>query len=426
MKKIMWLCNTPLPEIRLEFGVKICGEGWLQGISDQLREQKDIELHYVFPQSKNTKLYHTTINNISFWGFYSNGGKGYEFSGDRQQTINSIIRKIQPDIIHIFGTEFAHSLECMRTVRDKRDVIVSTQGLISELAKVYMEGIPLINCIFGRSDSGGWNSLLSQKYQFYRRGKNEKEILKKAVNVIGRTDWDKKCIKAINPGCQYFYCSETMREPFYEGRWNIDRVERYSIYISQANYPIKGLHIFIKAFRKVLQQYPQAVAYVAGKRKFLQSGDGYGRYIQKLLKKYEMTEKIIFLGILSAEQVKARMLKVHVMVMPSLLENSPNSIGEAILLGTPVVAADVGGIPSLIQHGKEGILYSGHKVSSLARGIEYIFENDDAVRRISFRARKRARQLYDREQNLNQLISIYEKVTDQKNFHFSKEKKGNE
>ncbi len=232
MKKIMWLCNTPLPEIWPEFGIKVCGEGWLQGISDQLRKEKDIELHYVFPQGKNTRLYQKTINDISFWGFYSNIGNGYELSQDRQKLIQYIIKKIRPDIIHIFGTEFAHSLECVRTVEDKRRVIVSTQGLISELAKVYMKGIPLFD----------WIS--------YKRGKNEREILKKAVNVIGRTDWDKRCVKAINPGCRYYYCSETMREPFYEGSWNIDRVERYSIYISQADYPIKGLHIFIKAFYK--------------------------------------------------------------------------------------------------------------------------------------------------------------------------------
>lgn len=412
MKKIMWLCNSPLPEIWPEFGMKVCGEGWLQGISDQLRKEKDIELHYVFPQGKNTKLYQKTTNNISFWGFYSNSGKGYEFSEARQKSLANIIKKTQPDIIHIFGTEFAHSLECWRAVPDRRNVIVSTQGLISELSKVYLEGIPMTNWISYCSNSGGWSSLLSKKYQFYRRGKNEKEILKEAVNVIGRTEWDKRCVKALNPGCRYFYCSETMREPFYEGRWDIDRIERYSIYISQANYPIKGLHIFIKALHKVLQQYPQAVAYVAGKKDFLQSGDGYGCYIQKLLKKYEMTDRIIFLGILSAEQVKERMLQAHVMVMPSLLENSPNSIGEAILLGTPVVAADVGGIPSLIRHGKEGILYPGHKTGCLARGIEYIFENDRAARRMSSRARKRARQLYDREKNLNRLISIYKKISE--------------
>lgn len=410
MKKIMWLCNTPLPEIWPEFGIKVCGEGWLQGISDQLRKEKDIELHYVFPQGKNTRLYQKTINDISFWGFYSNIGNGYELSQDRQKLIQYIIKKIRPDIIHIFGTEFAHSLECVRTVEDKRRVIVSTQGLISELAKVYMKGIPLVDWISYRSNSGGWSSLLFKKYQFYKRGKNEREILKKAVNVIGRTDWDKRCVKAINPGCRYYYCSETMREPFYEGSWNIDRVERYSIYISQADYPIKGLHIFINAFYKVLQKYPQAVAYVAGKRDFLQSGDGYGCYIQKLLKKYKLTDKIIFLGFLSAEQVKARMLKAHVTVMASLLENSPNSIGEALLLGTPVVAADVGGISSLIRHGKEGILYPNHRAGYLARGIEFIFENDGAAKRISFRARKRAGQLYDREKNLTRLISIYKEI----------------
>lgn len=412
MKKIMWLCNTPLPEVSAELGIKVCGEGWLQGISDQLRQRKDIELHYVFPQGKNTKLYQSKINNISFWGFYSNIGYGYEISQNRQRSIERLIQKINPDIIHIFGTEFAHALECMQIVPNEVKTIVSVQGLISELAKVYTVGIPFTEwSCHGFAFSNG-NSLFIKKYQFYRRGQNEKRILKAANNVIGRTDWDRKRISKINPECRYFYCSETMRKPFYAGKWDIDGIERFSIYISQANYPIKGLHIFIKAFHRVLQRYPKAVAYVAGKKDFLQTKDAYGCYIQKLIKKYEIKEHIVFLGVLSAEQVKERMLRTHVLVMPSLLENSPNSIGEAMLLGMPIVASNVGGVSSLLCHGKEGILYSDHNVRYLAKGIEYVFEHDSIVKKMSDRERKRAQQLYDRERNINQLISIYERISD--------------
>ena len=42
MKKILWVCNTPLSEIQKEVGVKNYKEGWLTGISNQLRKREDI------------------------------------------------------------------------------------------------------------------------------------------------------------------------------------------------------------------------------------------------------------------------------------------------------------------------------------------------------------------------------------------------
>ena len=77
---------------------------------------------------------------------------------------------------------------------------------------------------------------------------NEKKILQNVSNVIGRTEWDRKCVMSINQRCHYYHCNETLRDTFYEGSWNIENIQRYSIFVSQAYYPIKGLHILISAF----------------------------------------------------------------------------------------------------------------------------------------------------------------------------------
>lgn len=407
MKKIMWLCNTPLPEIREELGIKIAGESWLQGISNQLRRQEDIELHYVFPQGRLQGVLKKHINGISFWGFNSNSESGYELSDARRKQIKRIIKEIAPDIIHIFGTEFAHSLECIQSVSDKTKVVVSIQGLVSELAKVYTKKIPATEII---ADIGNPEGFFAKKYIFYRRGVNEKVVLKEAENIIGRTAWDRWCVKKQNPNCRYFYCSETLRKPFYEGKWDINKIERHSLYISQANYPIKGFHVFLKAFSEVVRIFPDACVYVAGGKAFLQTDDAYGKYIDKLMEKYGVKSKIIFLGVIPAEEVKEHLLRAHIAVMPSLLENSPNSIGEAMMLETPIVAAEVGGIPSLVRNGKEALLYSRHSAEWLAACIKCIFDRDDLAVKLSTNGRKRAEKLYDRTENLERLLKIYELV----------------
>lgn len=407
MKRIMWLCNTPLPEIREELGIKISGESWLQGISNQLRKQEDIELHYVFPQGKMQEILTRQINGIFFWGFYSNTGKGYELSEKRQWQIKKIMQEINPDIIHIFGTEFAHTLECVQSVSDKRRIVVSIQGLISELARVYTKKIPITEIFADAVES---ESLWKIKYNFYRRGINEKSVLREVPTIIGRTAWDRRCVKKQNPDCRYFYCSETLREPFYEGKWDIHKIEKHSIYISQAYYPIKGFHVFLKAFGKVVKKFPDAYVYIAGGKAFLQTDDAYGKYVDRLMEKYGVKNRISFLGVLSAEKVKERLLHTHLTVMPSLLENSPNSIGEAILLGTPVVAAKVGGIPSLVRDEKEALLYSGYSAERMAGCITRIFENDELAMKLSRKGKKRAEKLYDRTGNLQKLLKIYELV----------------
>lgn len=407
MRRIMWLCNTPLPEVRKELGIKVCSEGWLQGISDQLRRQKDIELHYVFPQRKRQGVFRKNINNICFWGFSSTIGNEYDFSEKRKRQIKQIVEEINPDVIHIFGTEFAHSLECIRSVSNKRKVVVSVQGLVSELVKVYTKKIPIREQVLSVSCS---NSFWKAKYNFFRRGINEIAVLRSTRNIIGRTGWDKRCVLKLNSNCRYFYCSETLREPFYEGKWDIHQIEKHSIYISQANYPIKGFHVFLKAFSELLKYFPDAYVYVAGGNSFLQTEVAYGKYINKLIERYGVKNRIRFLGILPAEKVKEKLLSVHITVMPSILENSPNSIGEAMLLGTPVVAAKVGGIPSLVRNEKEALLYSDYNAGRLVECIRRIWENDELALELSSNGRKRAEKLYDRTANLEKLLKIYDAV----------------
>ena len=64
-----------------------------------------------------------------------------------------------------------------------------------------------------------------------------------------------------------------------------------------------------------------------------------------------------FLGPFDAPAMRDRYLRTHVYVSPSTIENSPNSVGEAMLLGCPVVSSNVGGVSDLLYHGKEGFLY---------------------------------------------------------------------
>lgn len=410
MKTILWVCNTPLPEIQRIAGINNYNEGWLIGISNQLRKREEIALHYAFPQNRHKKTIERIIDGIHFWGFYNCHKNLYIVKDEGIQTFKEIINQVKPDVIHIFGTEFSHSLECVESVSDKGNIVVSIQGLTSEIAKVYLRGIPFRNILAGRFVKGRYHCLLTDKMDFYRRGLNEKKLISTVENVIGRTEWDHACVKNINPICTYYHCNETLRNTFYSGEWEMENIEKYSIFVMQANYPIKGLHVLISALPLIKRKYPKVLVYIAGSKDFMINKSPYGLYIKFLIKKYRVEKNIVFLGYLTDEKIKERMLKTHVMLMPSLIENSPNSIGEAMLLGTPVVAANVGGVRSIMQEGREGYLYPCFDKNKMVKKICRIFDQDKLAVRFSQNERRRARELYDRSNNAGQLLSIYNEI----------------
>ena len=136
----------------------------------------------------------------------------------------------------------------------------------------------------------------------------------------------------------------------------------------------------------------------------------YGKYLRKLIKENHLKNHVTMLGRLSAEEMKAQYLQSHLFVMPSALENSPNSLGEAMLLGVPCVAADVGGIHNLLTDGGDGMLYPAGDVEALADRIMEIFTKEAIVERFSDNARKHARVNHDAEQNYYRLIHIYREI----------------
>ena len=94
-------------------------------------------------------------------------------------------------------------------------------------------------------------------------------------------------------------------------------------------------------------------------------------------------------------------------VLPSTIENSPNSMGEAMLLGVPVVAASVGGVADLLRHGEEGLLYPPTSPYMLASLISRVFQMGEAAAIYGQKAREHALKTHDPQTNLETLLAIY-------------------
>lgn len=99
-----------------------------------------------------------------------------------------------------------------------------------------------------------------------------------------------------------------------------------------------------------------------------------------------------------------------VFVLPSLEENLPNTIMEALSCGVPSVAFEVGGIPDLIQHMHNGYLADYESVDDLAEGINYILKETQAGQRLQENARNKAVENYSYPVVAQKVTQLYQSL----------------
>lgn len=416
--RILWVINISLPEASELMGEKPSPfGGWLINSSELLSKQANVELVVAFPSQKSNKYSQLHGVNIKYYPFSKNMNN-FE-KGSLTDEFKYILSEVNPDIVHIYGTEMQHTLPIIKLCRSLAiEVVVSIQGLVSVISKHYLSGIPQrIQYGYTFRDFIKQDNIKQQQKEFYKKGVLEVEAINNVRHLIGRTTWDKACINQINPKATYHFCNEILRKDFYNYQWSIDHIDKYSIFISQGTYPIKGLHYMIEALSIILQKYPNAKLYISGnditKSNSLRDKlkkTTYAKFIEELIIKYELKDAVEFLGLLNEKEMCDRYLKSNVFVCPSVIENSPNSLGEAMILGVPCVASNVGGIPDMIKHTEEGFLYQHDAPYMLAHYVCEIFQNDRLAQQISQNARVRALKTHEQELNTNRLIEIYNNI----------------
>ena len=413
--KLLWLCNNAPGVVRSHIsGKPQSGVNWVDHVLSGLRS-RGFTVRILYRGTADAGVIDETCSYAAI-----SETPPHIYVPELAEKFREEIRTFQPDVIHSWGVEFHHALAMVNAAEAEgklQHMVASIQGLCRFLAEHYTDGIPEQVCRrstfrdFVRKDN-----LLQQQEKFTLRGKLETESLKKLYHVIGRTDWDHDCARSINADIAYHFCNETLRESFYEGRWNYDSCKKHRVFASSCAYPIKGFHYLLEAFAEVVKIYPDATLSVTG-RSFLAANfkgtlrqGSYEKYLASLVKKYRLEEKLVFLGSLSAERMKQAFLDANVFALPSTMENSPNSLGEAMLLGVPSVAADVGGVRDLMCHGTEGIVYTSGDVQALADGILHLFALEDRASELGGTASHHARKTHDPGKNLRDLIEIYQKI----------------
>lgn len=421
--KVLWIVNGLFPEaISLLTGQKSeirSTGGWLSSSAMQLSQNSEIELSVaaLSPDAEGLKVFEGECIHYYILPL----GKGNKKYNKEYEPIWLQVKELcKPDIVHIHGTEYTHGLAYVNACGPD-NVVVSIQGMPSVISDYLYSGIANkeIWCSMSFKDIFRGNLIQYQRHLKKHTKVSEIDLLQKVHYVIGRTSWDKAHTWALNQTLTYFHCNETLREEFYEGVWSYAGCQKHSIFLSQAGRALKGAHQLFKAMPLILRSYPDTHIFIAGdditKCSTLRDKlriSGYGNYLRKLIKKYGLSNHITFVGSQNADGMKQMYLNANVFVSPSSIENSPNSLCEAQILGVPCVVSFVGGSMDFIPDDRCGILYRFDDVEVLAKAVCDVFE-------VSFRfdnicMREVALQRHNRLNNKNQLFEIYKSIRDNK------------
>lgn len=417
--KILWITNAAIEPLGSHlFGRKING-AWVSAmLSDFERHgEHSIVIATASPVKKPLRL----VNNHGTVFYALPDDYPIAYNENKKGNIehwHALIEAEKPDMIQVWGTEFTHGL-CALRVAENIPSVIYMQGVLDAIARYYYAGIPESeirrNITF--RDLIKRDTIFDQCKRYRRNSAKEAEMLQRAGNYISENHWCNAHIKAIAPNAVAHHCPLSIGQSFLKYAWDINRVERHSIMCTASGYPLKGLHIMIEALAILKKEYPDVKLYIPG-TKFVSDGSlqwiirkrGYTKYIERLIKRLDVADNIVWLGYLSQNELAKRLSTTHIFALTSALENHSSSLKEAMMVGVPSVASDVGGIPEYIDNGRNGLLYRFEEAELLAEHIFSFFESDIMASKIGEAGKADMLNLHSSTDIYTMMCDIYSKI----------------
>lgn len=316
-----------------------------------------------------------------------------------------IVDEFKPDIIHCWGSELCFGLIAKYI---NIPMVMHIQGIINPIVQAFLpanmsglsvlKGVNFNPVIFYRKYLGPY---LSMSYQ----AKRELDILRHVHNYFGRTDWDRNVTMLLSPSARYHYCSEALRPPITSAeKWSWHGGCRDRIVIATTiSAPIyKGADVILKTAKLLKDSGMDNVEW-----------NIYGVSEIKMQERFTCI-KTPDVGVHCRGKVDAKVLadclrESDVYVHPSYIDNSPNSVCEAQYIGVPVIAANVGGVPTLLADGA-GVLVPSNDAYQTAYFIRKICAEQAFAEQLSNKEMEISKGRHDVSSIIESIMDVYVKM----------------
>lgn len=389
---VFWLTSYPVSELTPELIINKKSSGhsasWVVNLSKKIATVPNVQLHIIssnahIPYSQTIIKYNITFHVVKYTIPFINKGFPFYFPYDSITWYKGfikealkIIKNYKIDIIHAHGIEKGYSLLANKSgIRN----ITSIQGSMIAINKI------------------------SPSFKALTQIPIERFCLKNNNNFGCRTNWDKNLVISFNKKAQIYYMPEMINSIFFSKHW---LPENYNTIVFVGSViERKGIEVLIDAISYARNEI------VNLKIKLI--GNYSKRYFEKIKNKLNtlcINENFSFLGTKSSNEIADILEKATLFVLPSLIENSPNSLAEAMAVGMPCIASDVGGIPSMIEDSVDGILFQNRNAKELSQKIVTLLSNRELCQKLANNARKKAYERNFEDNVIKQTISVYNSI----------------
>lgn len=410
--KVLWISPSP-SGYKNKGNDGYHGQGWIASMEAQIKKMPNINLAVSFITKekssrvvKNEVIYYPRkkprlpyyklilaylrIGSIKpekwYWPYY-------------EKLFMDVVEDYKPDIVEIWGSEWRGGV-CASKINVP--VVLHVQGILLPYMNAFLPpSISLRDYIFskGYHPYNIWRQYLDVK-RWERNVMREKYIFRNIYNYIGRTEWDKTVVSFYQNRMLYFECGELLRPEFYSEKYR--SIPKQLTIVSTISSPIyKGFDVILKAAK--LMTYEMKIDFV-----WNVYGNVNPSFFERKLNIIHKDVNVHVCGVAKAEQIKEALLNCTLYVHPSYIENSPNSIGEAQILGVPVVATNVGGVSSMVDNSKSGYLVPSNDPYMMVKYILDIYYDNSKNVSMGKMAQAIARKRHDPHTVTKNLYTIYE------------------
>jgi glycosyltransferase involved in cell wall biosynthesis len=407
--KVLWFSTTP-SLAGAALGSPTAGGGWIRSLEEEVRDHVDLSVAFYHdedrpPFRQDSTTYHPIPRPRS-----SFSGRAVRRLTDALESDADVMRlmdvvgAVRPDVIHVHGTEGPFGLVQRHT---EIPVLLSVQALLTVYDLKYFSGLDrrTADRSAGLSERLVRNSYADRHRRFAKQAGREREILLMTRRLTGRTDWDRRVTSVLAPDATYDVVHEILRPAFYDQVWRQPGNADLRLLTTTGPNLYKGLETLLRCARLLDERGVRYRWNVAG----LAPGDPFVTLFERALST-PLSPNVHLLGVLDDDALAEQMLASDLYVGVSHIENSPNSLCEAQLVGMPCVSTYAGGTSSLVTDGQDGILVQDGDPYAMAGAVLELASDPDHAAELGARARVRASARHDRTAVTESVLRIYHEL----------------
>lgn len=385
--------------------------GWQDALENIVAPCKDIELYIAFESKVPAEV--KVIDGITYipmtthYSFLERKVSQHTWSINERKVIEQgrkVIELYQPDVIHVFGNEWPYGLLAQYT---DIPLVIHIQGSIipydNALYPPRYNGYTMVKAA-GMNLRKDWH-----RYCGYNKAKSrldmEKRIWQCVHHYMGRTSWDRALVNMLTKNSTYHHVEEALRPQFLhsEKLWKVpSATNKLTLLSTGCSSFWKGIDVMLKTAHVLKEAGVDFEWNVAGGLP-----DELREIVESKEKLRYADNNIRFLGFCSPERLIGEMCQSAMYVHTAYIENSPNSICEAQMIGMPIVSTMVGGIATLVRNGVDGDLLPANDPWQLANAIVELAKDKERMKTYSVNSRQHALERHNPDNILRQLLGCY-------------------